>query len=87
MANNIFHGQINRGLAFSHNPLNLRRLAMSLIEKLKKYNLQVIKVYIDSLSNTTKKNTYLSRRQDRIKVIQDWWDSGLTTKGYIINLF
>ena len=48
---------------------------------LKGYNLQVVKVYIDALSNMTKKNTYLSRRKDRILAIKKWWDSDLTSKG------
>lgn len=48
---------------------------------LKGYNLQVIKVYVDAISNMTKKNTYLSRKKDRIQIIQKWWDSDLTSKG------
>ena len=81
LANNLYHSQINRGLAFSHNPLNLYNMARKIIGMLKGYNLQVIKVYIDALSNINKKNTYLSRRKDRILAIKKWWDSDLTNKG------
>ena len=81
LANNIYHSQINRGLAFSHNPLNLYNMARKIIDMLKGYNLQVIKVYVDAISNMTKKNTYLSRKKDRIQIIQKWWDSDLTSKG------
>ena len=56
-------------------------MARKIIGMLKGYNLQVIKVYIDALSNMTKKNTYLSRRKDRILAIKKWWDSDLTNKG------
>ena len=83
LATTIFHFHLNRGLSSGFNPSTLYKYTKNVIDKWRRYNLNVIRVYFDALSNPDKLSTYLSRRSENQNSAKKFWDNGLTSKGRI----
>ena len=84
LATTIFHYHLNRNLSSGFNPSTLYKFTKKVIYTLRRYKLNVIRVYFDALSNPDKLSTYLSRRSESQNSAKKFWDNGLTNKGRII---
>ena len=53
---------------------------LKVLNNLKKYNLHVVKIFLDSMKESEKMNTLLERRADNIKSEKAFWESDLLLK-------
>ena len=83
LATTIFQFHLNRGLSSGFNPSTIYKFTKKVIYTLRRYKLNVIRVYFDALSNPDKLSTYLSRRSESQNSAKKLWDNGLTSKGRI----
>ena len=83
LAKTIFQFHLNRNLSSGLNPSTIYNCTKNVIDKWRRYKLNVIRVYFDALSNPDKLSTYLSRRSESQNSAKKFWDNGLTNKGRI----
>ena len=76
----IYYSQVNRGLAYSYNPLELYNTAMKFINRLKRYHLKVVRVYIELQSNKIKTKENKDQKEKPKKVSRESRPSNLTSK-------
>ena len=81
LANNLYHSQINRGLALSHNPLNLYNITKGFISRLERYNLKIVRVYTVHRRNKGNTKEHKDRKGKRTEVVREWWENDLANNG------
>lgn len=77
----IYNSQVKRGLAYSYNPLNLYNITKEFIGRLERYNLRVVRVYIEHQRKKGNTKEHKDRKGKRMEVIRKWWENDLANNG------
>lgn len=77
----IYHATISRETTDALQPYLLYNKVRRTIEKLREYNFNIIRVFLDGLWNYDKLSTYLGRYEERKKANEKYWESGLRARG------